>query len=491
MTNIRSKFKENKTTIMLCFFAFIVAFFFSSGQISDYDYWFHYRAGEHFFNTGQVPQVPIGSWYGMENGMEWISHEWLFGCFIYIVEQIFGEIGVYLFVPISMGLILSLTVFLFKDYFKKNILLSIIGLILTAMIMGMGSAPRPQIFAYLLTVLLFYVISKDSENDCKILYLLPLLTIFWVNVHGGSYILVFIALLVDIFIHLFDFKLGNIVFEKQSRNRLNRRLMIFLICIGAIFINGHGVKMILYPFTNISDSFMQELIIEWFSPDLKIVSHYKIYVIAILGACALISSKKEIKSLDMCFFFLFVLLTARSVRFGPQLALVGLPIMLQYSDALDFTKFGNRQLNDVLVVSLTTLFVIFSIVVSVKTLPEPFDYSNMPSDKILDKVREVEPEHLYNGYNEGGYLVYKGIDVFVDGRADIYSAYNLRDWNKITNLTGNIHKLLDKYDFDYFLIREQTPLYTNYLSLHSEFEEIMVDGDYHLIKTIGSDHYEK
>lgn len=476
--------KKNKKIIFLCLLAFTAGFFFSSGQITDYDYWFHYKAGEYFFQTGQVPQVPIGSWYGTEQGLEWISHEWLFGCFIYLIANWFGTTGVYLFVPIMAGFIMSLTVLLFKREFEKNTILGIIGIFLAASVISMGSSPRPHLFAYLFTVILFYIIKIDSETNCRILYFLPLLTIFWVNMHGGSYILIHITLLISILIHLFKFRLGKIEFEKQSAVQLKRRLLVMVLCILAVFINGHGLKMVMYPFTNIGDSLMQSVILEWSSPDLKIVSHYKIYLVIALGICAMISTKKNIKSIDIFSFFIFLALTSRSYRFAPQMALISIPIMLSYSDALDFIKFKNEKLIDFVLCYFILMYAILSYVVTVNVIDEPFNISGMPSDKIIAKIKEVNPERLLNGYNEGGYLLYNDIEVFFDGRADIYSAYNLRDGITIYNFSNDAKELIDKYNFDYILAKDSQAL-QNYMEESPIFELVINDGDYYLYHVVG------
>ena len=58
-------------------------------------------------------------------------------------------------------------------------------------------------------------------------------------------------------------------------------------------------------------------------------------------------------------------------------------------------------------------------------------------------------------YDYGGDLIYNDIDVFVDGRADLYSKYNYNDYLNITNLDKDYVSLIKKYDFDYMLIDDR------------------------------------
>lgn len=485
-----NKLKENKNLILLMLFGFFAAFMFATGQVTDYDFWFHYAAGEHFVVNGEIPNVPIFSWYGLQENLPWVSHEWLFGVIIYYVYNLVGLSGLYLVAPIMLGLTVAFTIYLFRDVLTKNYALSILGILVVALIAKMGAAPRPQLLAYILTTVLFYILKKDSEEDSKIIWFLPILTIIWTNVHGGSYILLHAFLLMSILIHLFDFKLGKIVFVRHERNRLNRRLIVFLLCLLVIPLNAHGIDMVLYPFSNFGDKVMQSAISEWSSPDLKVSSHIKIYLMMALGICSLITTKKEIKAIDMLTMFVYIFLTARSFRFALQMALVILPIALSYTDSIDgWLKLTKDKLVTFTLAFLTCILMFGAGTTVMNRIDEPFNLKVFPSDEILEAVKETNPKKLLNGYNEGGYLVFKDVYVFIDGRADIYSRYNLSDYLTITNLRKNALELIEKYEFDYVLLTKTTPL-SNYMFNSYDFELVAEDDTYAYYRIIG-DVYEE
>ena len=73
---------------------------------------------------------------------------------------------------------------------------------------------------------------------------------------------------------------------------------------------------------------------------------------------------------------------------------------------------------------------------------------------MISKIKEENPKRLFNLYDYGGYLVSKNIKVFIDGRADLYSNYNYKDYIDIFN-NVNRKKLIDKYKFDYFLVDDR------------------------------------
>lgn len=485
-----NKIKENKHIILLILFGFFATATFSSSKMVDYDFWFHYTAGEHFVNTGKIPDVPIFSWYGMQENLPWISHEWLFGVIIYYIYNWLGKAGIYLFSILLLSLGVAIIIYLFRDKFKKNYALSVIGIVLMAQIASMGAAPRPQLFAYILTTILFYILKTDSEKDSNIIWCLPILTIVWTNVHGGSYLLIHAFLLMSILIHLFDFKLGKIVFEKHDRKRLYKRLLVMLCCILVIPLNGHGFDMITYPLTNFGDNVMQLGISEWASPDLKVSSHIKIYIMMAIGICALISTKKEIKAIDMLSMFVYIYLTARSARFALQMSFVLLPIALSYTDSVDeWFKISKEKLITFTLGSLTAIVFLSSVVTITNNYDDPMHMILFPSDEMIELVKETKPNKLLNGYNEGGYLTFRDVDVFIDGRADIYTKYNFEDYTTIVDLEKNALELFDKYEFDYVLLMKKYPL-VNYMANSNDFELVKEDDVYAYYHVIG-DVYEE
>ena len=79
-------------------------------------------------------------------------------------------------------------------------------------------------------------------------------------------------------------------------------------------------------------------------------------------------------------------------------------------------------------------------------------------------------------YNYGGILIYNDISVFVDGRADLYSKYNYKDYLNISKLNGDYPKLIEKYDFDYFLVSTNCPINT-YLKYSDKYELVYENKD--------------
>jgi hypothetical protein len=86
-------------------------------------------------------------------------------------------------------------------------------------------------------------------------------------------------------------------------------------------------------------------------------------------------------------------------------------------------------------------------------------------------------------YDYGGELIYNDIPVFIDGRADLYTKYNYKDYLNISNLNGDYVKLIEKYNFDYFLVDKDYSINT-YLKYNNQYEVIYKDKKVLLYKKI-------
>ena len=483
-----SLIKRNKQEAIMFFFAFIIILFCSMTKVLDYDYWFHFFTGEYISYTGNIPTTAIGSWYGAENNLQWISHEWLFGYLIYHLTNLIGQSGVVIFckVLISLGGSLAL-IYGIKKWTHQPLLFGI-GTIVLATILCNYAVPRPQVLLYILTISLFWILLKEKEEPSNKTYLLIPLTILWVNLHGGSFMLIFVFLLALIIVDYINLDLGKIKFERADYQIQNRRLKVFLLCAASVIINPHGLEMYMYPIVNITDNLMISSILEWQPLNIRSAIGLVGIIIPILYICALIGTKKRISAFDMIVGFAFIYLELSSIRFIAQCALVLLMITPNYLDSLDFIKDKIKvKISNIIFGGFTLAFMIITVVYAIPVIQEPFVLSQFPSDEMIEKVKEEDPERLFNIYSDGGYLLYNNIDVFIDGRADIYSSYNLADYMDIIGVDTNIDELINEYNFDYLLIKNDSKLQywiNNRNDFAKSYELIFADDNTSLYKNL-------
>ena len=119
-------------------------------------------------------------------------------------------------------------------------------------------------------------------------------------------------------------------------------------------------------------------------------------------------------------------------------------------------------------------------------------YPVQASDWLLSYIEEndisKEEFHLYNGYNYGSYLLYRGIPVFIDSRAEQpYSPeFNegvtvFDDYMKVSNGRTSYSDLFEKYDINY-AICYQASIENTYLKEDENCIELYSDENFIIYK---------
>ena len=87
-----------------------------------------------------------------------------------------------------------------------------------------------------------------------------------------------------------------------------------------------------------------------------------------------------------------------------------------------------------------------------------------PADEVIAAVDSIEEESggdktvkIYVGYNNGGYVEYRGYKAYIDPRAEVFLKRNngkeniLKEWEDMVTKEAVLEEFLDKYGFDYLI----------------------------------------
>ena len=461
---------KNKKNIIILILLFSVAIISTLFTTTGLDYYWHITAGKYMFNNNTILTKDIFSW--ILYNKNWISHEWLFEVIIYSFKLLFGNLNIIIYCFINIFILLVIIFFNNKNY-KKNTLFTIFWLMLFVIMNSYSIIPRPHLISnvfFALTLYLLYNL-KNNEYSNKI-YLLPIISILWANIHGGSSNLSYILIIIFIFTGLIPINNKYIESKKITKLQLKKYSIVLVLCLLALNINPHGFKMIIYPYENILNSLMQQNITEW-QPILKITPNNYIYICFILLlSIIIIKSKKKIKFTDLILAIIFIILGIKSFRFSNYIYIVSSFFIF------DYIKERKDDKNTSIILLFSSIILITLFLISFPSTQKRIN-SNYISDKMISKIKEENPKRLFNLYDYGGYLVSKNIKVFIDGRADLYSNYNYKDYIDIFN-NVNRKKLIDKYKFDYFLVDDRYNI-TKYLN-DNKYELISKDNNIVLYK---------
>lgn len=472
--------KDKQKKVYLLLAIFLLVFTVTCHTNNDADFWFHYACGKYIVENHAIPKTAIGSWWGSENNLTWVSHEWLFGLIIYGVTNLFGMGSVPLFASLVIASLFTFIAYkgyeCWKDAPLKTILLYLFG----AFLVTSSTVGRPQIFLSWFIVILYLLLEDEYKDpNYNIFWLIPLM-ILWVNMHGGSWILIPFFLIILMIVDYLRISEGKIKIKYVNKKTTLKRLIVLILVLLAVSINGYGLEMYSYPFTNLGDTVMQNAITEWAQLDLSNVLNLMYLILPFIYFVYAFIGKERINLFEIIFALIITFMALRSIRFIAQLIPMSL-LLISRRTVLTEQKFEFTY--KYIIRAFIVLFILMFGSIAQEAYITPVDLSLYPSDEILAEVRKDNNERLYNHYNFGGYLVYKEVPVFIDGRADIYSSSNLEDFLTITRCNYGFEELLDKYNFDSYLVLKDTNLYS-YLKDNDSVKLIIEDDNIAYFKVV-------
>jgi hypothetical protein len=411
--------------ILLLFFTF--SFLYHSDQSFDQDLGRHLKLGEIIFTSHEVPKVNLFSYTSPD--FPFINHHWLFEVIVYFASITIGLQA--LLVSKFLLLLVIASAIVFLAYKTKSSLYFSVSFIFLHLLRG-RSELRPEIISFLFTVLTLYVLEKFLKNNSKVIYLLPLISLFWVNSH--------IYFPVGIFIQLIF--LGDILFQKYfQKNKgasLTKKLKTLSIVLGvsiaASFVNPNFVKGALYPFTVFSNygvTITENLTI-FALHEIKFVNpDFLFYLLASFSLFLSIYSsfwrtKFSFKNIGLT--ILGLALATQSIRGFPYLLFISLPyVLLNYN--LKEHSIWTKALNLVVAVLLVGEAILYLngtyYALTFRSWTPSLVYTENAKPALDFVITHKLPTPIYNNFNIGSYIIYRGYPeykVSVDGRPEAYPA---------------------------------------------------------------------
>ncbi len=214
----------------------------------DFDLWARLIAGMGVVEGGHVLTEDFLSYTPVHT---WWDHEWGSGVIFYIFLKFLG--------PYS--LIILQTVLMFSIFFTASRIIKLrteispynIVFYFFTIMAAMGTLNNPircHMFSFLLFTIFIYILEKVRRGNNKLLLLIPLLTIFWNNLHGG--VVSGLGLLI-----MYAFG------EFLNKQKFGKYLITLVVSSSLLIINPWGYEYI--KFLLMANTMQRTYIIEWWS----------------------------------------------------------------------------------------------------------------------------------------------------------------------------------------------------------------------------------
>ena len=273
----------------------------------------------------------------------------------------------------------------------------------------------------------------------------------------------------------------------KLKNALLARMPYFvciLIMFLAALINPNGIKSIMYLPLSYGAASYGNVIMEMTSP--KILSMWGVAIIAVLILTALyLHREKEHSNFPAVYFAVgCAVLAANNLRNQWLLGLGMIPIVLLYFQK-DIKPFMiKKRLCVIISVYLTLIVIYFAATANITPSAETDSaYTPVAAAEYLNNYQgEME---IYNSFDNGGYLEWRGIPVYLDARPELHEMkINTKEniysefVNVHLNLTG-IGQLISKYQFTHVLAETDSVIDRVMLD-NTDYEVVAIGNGYRL-----------
>ena len=440
----------------------VLVFGTGNGLLYDGDTGYHIRTGEEILKQWRIATDDVYSLHVPP--LRWIAHEWLAEIIMAGVFKIAGLTGLVLFFAALLSAVHWLLFSILRSKSENLILVTLITFLATSSSSNHWLA-RPHVFSLLFALVWHHLLDQFQYHNSRGLRFLPILMLFWVNLHGG-YVIGLILLLVYLG--------GNILHSfsslpqeaREYRKKAKRLLGASIITILACLINPFGYEILIFPFKLASDQFVMDNVTEFMSPNFHETLPFKYMLLAIIGTLAL--SRTPLNLIEVGLLLLLSYMTLYSARHVSLFAIIISPLLLKSSEnvyrrlpapIVKFCQTRNSNLAQIdrnvtgYLWPVGALLCVFALALFGKL---EFDFNNkrFPVAAVQFLKRETVGGNMFNNDEFGDYIIYTlwpQYRVFMDGRSDMYSDKYGRPYLKVANVLPGWKEVLSHYNIDWII----------------------------------------
>ena len=444
------------------------------------DTYYTIKIGEYIKNFG-IDMMDHFSWH--EN-LNYTYPHWLYDLLTYLIYSVFDFKGIYITTCI-LSVVLGLSIFYVNSKLTKCKSISFIITLGTLYMIQNYIAARAQLVTFILFIWTIYFIEKFLENKKLINALaLTVISLLIANLHVAVwpfFFVVFLPYLAEYFVAVIsdsiiyrksivrslkrkikrlskkpeneekvnelkeqlqnlEIKVTKIKIKREEENKnpykikIKRNenakwlILIMIICVLMGFITPIGNTPFTYLYKTMQGNTTQN--ISEHLP-LTLANNIDAMCMLIIFLAILIFTKTKIRLSDLFMISGLCYLMFSTRRQLSMFALIGSVVLTRlFIDMIKrYTKDGIEQAEEVtknigVAISLIALIgVICYYYIKPKVDDKLVDSNSYPvaaCDYILENI-DLEDAKFYNEYNYGSYMLFRGIPVFIDSRADLYA----------------------------------------------------------------------
>lgn len=476
----------------------------------DSDTYWILKTGEYICNNG----IPKKDFLTIHSDMDLVVQQWLSDVIYYKAYSAMGVMGVLLVVMAAI-LIFAALMYNLCNLITGNKVRSALASILVCASMSASFVTRPQVFTYCIILAELICLEKYiKDGKIKHLLILPALSALLVNLHASMWTMLFIMLL--------PYLANALPIKIKGKSIACCKIMPLIVTAVAMIICGlitpYGIKGLTFLFTTSIGNKVNSSIMELTPVVLsKSSGDIVLFLVPVLiTACYILHKGGKTTPRYVLLSIGTGAMMFMYRKLGAYFMIASVPSVLYYLNDIDIISYleklskkeapkSKKKSNIPLLVTLICILCIGILAytfIGFGTNVSEFvknNAANETADEIITAMEQDMADSsitkddlvIYNGFNIGGYLEFKGYKTYIDARADSFVEEANNDFDYLTeyhNLkSGNVYykDVFDKYDFDYAIIGTtyEKPLYVQ-LEHDSDYELICENDELALFKTV-------
>lgn len=419
--------------------AFLVfaAMLLRPGVMDDGDTYWHLAAGRWMLAHGRVLDHDIFSFSAP--GVAWVSHEWLSECLMAAAYGAGGYSGLLLLFAAAGGLAAGLLAAGVSRHLNPLSAAAVLAISLNLAARELLTRPHILALPLLVLCLLELLAARDAGRRPRLW--LPAVMGLWANLHGSF---VFGGLLMA------GFGLEALIASPAGRRLATIRDwgLIGGLSLVAVMATPHGPGGLLHPFRIMGMQTLQA-IDEWKPPSLAAGSPLEIALLAVLAMALFRGVRAPPLRLGLLLIVLHMALQHQ--RHLLVLAVVA-PLLL--AEPLAVALGARRAPSSRAWPGVAFLVAVLAVAgVRLALSAQRLDGENTPVTALAHLPAKLTGRPVLNSYGFGGYLVFTGHPVFIDGRADMYGDDLVRRYLAIWGGdAAELDRTLSQYGVDWSLL---------------------------------------
>ena len=449
----------------------------STRLLGDAGIGWHIRTGQQILAKDAIPRVD--SFSSTMAGKPWFAWEWLYDLVVGKLEASAGLNGVVWFTAVVIAAVFAWT---FRLLLARG---TNLGVALLLVLLAMSASmihflARPHVLSWLFTLAWFWIlVSSEREGSERRLWMLPLLMLVWVNVHGG-FLVGFVLLAIFLVGAVWTwFTAKEVRIEEALRKIAAGKRARILFAVGALsavasLVNPYGWRLYGHVYGYLANRFLMDHIDEFQSPNFHGIAQRCFLALLLITVALLAWRGRELRlseGLTVLFAVYAGLYASRNIPVSSILLVMVVGPLVPAATL--FSGFSTRMAAvevrlrghvwpAVAVVATLAVAANGGRMGSAVWMDARFDPKRMPVEAVnfLEQQRLAGPVLSTDSW--GGYLIYRLYPrtqvVVDDDRHDLYGAEFFKSYLKMVRVETGWEDFLLQHESSCLLLRRDSAL---------------------------------